>query len=61
MAGTVKAIYTLIDVGKPAYIITANTHYAMLSEKDPELRVINEDAAFIIADGAAFGLGRAMD
>jgi N-acetylglucosaminyldiphosphoundecaprenol N-acetyl-beta-D-mannosaminyltransferase len=52
MAGTVEAIYTLIDVGKPAYVITANTHYAMLSEKDPELRVINEDAAFIIADGA---------
>jgi N-acetylglucosaminyldiphosphoundecaprenol N-acetyl-beta-D-mannosaminyltransferase len=52
MAGTIKAIYALIDLGQPAYVITANTHYAMLSEKDPELRVINEDAAFIIADGA---------
>jgi N-acetylglucosaminyldiphosphoundecaprenol N-acetyl-beta-D-mannosaminyltransferase len=52
MAGTVKAIYTLIEIGQPTYIITANTHYAMLSEKDLELRKINAAAALIIADGA---------
>ena len=52
MAGTVKAICDLIDVGRPAYIITANTHYAMLSEQHVDLRAINEGAAFIIVDGA---------
>ena len=52
MAGTIKAIYTLIEVGQPSYLITANTHYAMLSEYDISLRAINDGAAFIIADGA---------
>src|SRR5262249_34344540 len=32
--------------------ITANTHYAMLTEKDAGLRAINSRAAFILADGA---------
>ncbi len=49
---TVKAICDLIDLRVPAYIITANTHYAMLTEQDVDLREINEAAALIIADGA---------
>ena len=52
MIQTVQAVCDLIEVGRPAYIITANTHYAMLSERHVDLRVINKDAAFIIADGA---------
>jgi N-acetylglucosaminyldiphosphoundecaprenol N-acetyl-beta-D-mannosaminyltransferase len=52
MVQTVQAVCDLIEVGRSAYIITANTHYAMLSERHVDLRVINKDAAFIIADGA---------
>ena len=52
MADTVKAICNLIGLGVPAYIITANTHYAMLSDQHVDLRAINERAAFIVADGA---------
>jgi N-acetylglucosaminyldiphosphoundecaprenol N-acetyl-beta-D-mannosaminyltransferase len=52
MAETVKAICDLIELGVPAYVITANTHYAMLSERHTDLRAINKGAAFIIADGA---------
>ena len=52
MAETVRAICDLIDGGVPAYVITANTHYAMLSDQHVDLRVINERAAFLVADGA---------
>jgi N-acetylglucosaminyldiphosphoundecaprenol N-acetyl-beta-D-mannosaminyltransferase len=52
MAGTVQAICDLIDRRDPAYIITANLHYAMLTEQHVDLRAINEAAALIIADGA---------
>ena len=46
-----RAVESLIEAGKPAYFITANTHYAMLSARHPELEAINEGAAFILADG----------
>jgi N-acetylglucosaminyldiphosphoundecaprenol N-acetyl-beta-D-mannosaminyltransferase len=52
MAQTVKAICDLIDFGRPTYLITANTHYAMLSDQHVDLRAINDGAAFIVADGA---------
>jgi N-acetylglucosaminyldiphosphoundecaprenol N-acetyl-beta-D-mannosaminyltransferase len=52
MVETVQAICDLVDLGAPAYVITANTHYAMLSEQHVDLRAINERAALIIADGA---------
>jgi N-acetylglucosaminyldiphosphoundecaprenol N-acetyl-beta-D-mannosaminyltransferase len=42
----------LVEAGGPSYFITANAHYAMLTERDPALRAINERAAFILADGA---------
>src|SRR5262249_28805247 len=35
----------------PAYFITANLHYAMLTASDPRLAAVNEAAAFIVADG----------
>jgi N-acetylglucosaminyldiphosphoundecaprenol N-acetyl-beta-D-mannosaminyltransferase len=52
-AQTVAAVTNLIERGRPpAFFITANTHYVMLCEKDPDLRAINDRAAFIVADGA---------
>jgi N-acetylglucosaminyldiphosphoundecaprenol N-acetyl-beta-D-mannosaminyltransferase len=52
-AKTVAAVSGLIESDRPpAFFITANTHYVMLCENDPELRAINDRAAFIVADGA---------
>lgn len=47
-----EAVMRLIEAGRPSYFITANTHYAMLTAERPELRPINDRAAFILADGA---------
>ena len=52
LAETVATVSRLIETGEPAYFITANTHYAMLTEKYTDLRPINTRAAFIVADGA---------
>jgi N-acetylglucosaminyldiphosphoundecaprenol N-acetyl-beta-D-mannosaminyltransferase len=52
MAETVSAIDDLIRAGRPSYFITANVHYAMLSDENPDLAAINERAALILADGA---------
>ena len=41
----------LIATGKPSYFITANLHYAMVSEGDERLRAANARADFILADG----------
>jgi N-acetylglucosaminyldiphosphoundecaprenol N-acetyl-beta-D-mannosaminyltransferase len=49
---TVIAIGGLIEAAQPAYFITANVHYAMLSEQNPDIQMINGSAAFILADGA---------
>jgi N-acetylglucosaminyldiphosphoundecaprenol N-acetyl-beta-D-mannosaminyltransferase len=51
MAQTVAAISDLIRAGRPSHFVTANTHYVMLSDRDPALRAINNDAVFIVADG----------
>ncbi len=47
-----SAVLRLIAEGRPTYFITANTHYAMLTAHRPELRPVNDRAAFILADGA---------
>ncbi len=47
-----EAVIRLIEAGRPSYFITANTHYAMLTAESPELRAINDRAAFLLADGA---------
>jgi len=47
-----EAVMALIEAGRPSFFITANTHYAMLTAERPELRPINERAAFLLADGA---------
>jgi N-acetylglucosaminyldiphosphoundecaprenol N-acetyl-beta-D-mannosaminyltransferase len=52
LAETVVAVGDLIKAGGPAYFITANTHYAMLTEQNSDLCAINIQAAFIVADGA---------
>jgi N-acetylglucosaminyldiphosphoundecaprenol N-acetyl-beta-D-mannosaminyltransferase len=52
MVETVSAIGDLIEAGRPTYFITGNVHYAMLSHENSDLRVINAQAAFILADGA---------
>ena len=48
----VDRVDELIRGRKPAYFITANTHYAMLTAEVPGLDAINRGAAFILADGA---------
>lgn len=51
-AAAVQAVAALIEAGRPSFFITANTHYAMLSRKLPELESVNARAAFLLADGA---------
>lgn len=41
----------LIERGEPNYFITANLHYAMLSDRDARLEDVNRRAAFLVADG----------
>jgi N-acetylglucosaminyldiphosphoundecaprenol N-acetyl-beta-D-mannosaminyltransferase len=48
---TLDQVGRLIEIGEPAYFITANLHYAMLCHQDPRLAAVNEGAAFVLADG----------
>ena len=41
----------LIAAGRPSFFITANLNYAMLADADPRLKRLNEQAAFLLADG----------
>ena len=50
-AETLDAVDRLIASGRPHYFITANLHYAMLTASDPRLRTVNQEAAFLVADG----------
>ena len=47
-----EAVMNLIQQRKPSYFITANVHYAMLTDHHRDLEAINRGAAFILADGA---------
>jgi N-acetylglucosaminyldiphosphoundecaprenol N-acetyl-beta-D-mannosaminyltransferase len=40
-----------IAQGSPSFFITANLNYAMLVDADPRLNELNQQAAFILADG----------
>jgi N-acetylglucosaminyldiphosphoundecaprenol N-acetyl-beta-D-mannosaminyltransferase len=51
-AQAADAVMALIEAGRPSFFITANVHYAMLTAERPELRPINDRAAFLLADGA---------
>jgi N-acetylglucosaminyldiphosphoundecaprenol N-acetyl-beta-D-mannosaminyltransferase len=48
---TLNAVDALIRARKPAYFITANLHYAMLTDQDSRLPSVNDGAAFVLADG----------
>jgi len=48
---TLDLVDGMIRRGRPGYFITANLHYAMLSDRDPRLREANARAAFLLADG----------
>jgi N-acetylglucosaminyldiphosphoundecaprenol N-acetyl-beta-D-mannosaminyltransferase len=52
LAETLRIVSALVEKGEPSYFITANTHYAMLTRENPELKQVNARAAFIVADGA---------
>ncbi len=47
----VEAVTALVRAGTPSYIITASTHYAMLTSEVSALRAVNDNAAFVVADG----------
>ena len=49
---TLATVSALIERGLPSFFITANTHYAMLTEQNPDLQQVNARAAFMVADGA---------
>lgn len=52
MGEAVAAVKNLIAARNPAYFVTANTHYVMLTAENPDLSPINQRAAFVVADGA---------
>ena len=48
---TLQHVERLIQNRQPGYFITANLNYNMLTYRHPELRQVNDDAAFIVCDG----------
>ena len=48
---TVDLVDELIQRGRPGLFITANLHYAMLSDRHLMLQIVNARATFILADG----------
>lgn len=50
--GAIDRVDALVRARTPSYFITANVHYAMLTAEHPALDAINQNAAFILADGA---------
>jgi N-acetylglucosaminyldiphosphoundecaprenol N-acetyl-beta-D-mannosaminyltransferase len=51
LAGTLLKTKALVDARVPSFFITANLNYAMLTSQMERLRVLNERASFIVADG----------
>ncbi|MCE9529731.1 MAG: WecB/TagA/CpsF family glycosyltransferase [Planctomycetes bacterium] len=51
LAESLERIAQLIKERQPNFIITANLHYAMITDADRRLRELNAKAAFILADG----------
>ncbi len=48
---SIEVIESLIERGKPSYVITANLNYVMLHHEDPTMHAITEEADLILADG----------
>ena len=41
LSETVNAVSALVESRRPSFFITANTHYAMLTKKHPDLHAVN--------------------
>ena len=55
---TLDKVEELIQSGSPHYFITANLHYAMLTDRDRRLRQVNFGAAFLMpCPGSQAGRG----
>ena len=50
-ARTLDLVDELIERRDPSFFITANLHYAMLTARHRQLKQLNDQAAFIVADG----------
>ena len=48
----ITEIETLVESGRHNYVFFASTHYVMLTNQNPDLRMINASAAFILPAGA---------
>ncbi len=48
---TLHHVDELICAREPAYVVTANLHYANLVAADPRLQAVNDEAALLVADG----------
>lgn len=48
---TLDRVGELIAAGRPSFFITANLNYAMICDGDARLQALNDQAAFIVADG----------
>jgi N-acetylglucosaminyldiphosphoundecaprenol N-acetyl-beta-D-mannosaminyltransferase len=48
---TLDLIGQWVSEKSPRFLVTANVHYAMLCERDPELKAVNRAASMIVADG----------
>jgi N-acetylglucosaminyldiphosphoundecaprenol N-acetyl-beta-D-mannosaminyltransferase len=51
-AGATALVIKLVEARRPSMFVTANTHYTMLTNANPNLGEINSKAAFVLADGA---------
>jgi N-acetylglucosaminyldiphosphoundecaprenol N-acetyl-beta-D-mannosaminyltransferase len=51
MRETINLVSQFVNQSDPAFFITANLHYAMLTAEDRTLQSVNREAAFIVADG----------
>jgi N-acetylglucosaminyldiphosphoundecaprenol N-acetyl-beta-D-mannosaminyltransferase len=51
MAETVALADRIVTNRNPAYFITANLNYLMLTSDHPQLRAVNQDCCCILADG----------
>lgn len=50
-AQALQRIERLVRAGRPSHVVTANLHFAMLSERDDRLRRHCDRAALVVADG----------
>ena len=55
LAETVQRVAALVGQNQPAFFITANSHYVMLTHEHPDLFEVNERAAFIVAEHSSNG------